>query len=204
MTRNILVTGGSSGIGQAIVEERARKGDNVLFTYRTVSKKDAVKKFANDLSQLHGVKVKATRADVTITEDQDKLLRVSKEFFGQLPDVLVNNAGIISLDSFLNVTNDQVMAVMNTNFLAPFILTQKIARAWVEAQKMCVEQNKDLKDYVIVFIGSISGKVPTGLGIYECSKAAIEMLNNALGYELSGYGIRSGNIETGLVCTGIE
>jgi NAD(P)-dependent dehydrogenase (short-subunit alcohol dehydrogenase family) len=201
MSYNIIVTGGSSGIGKAIVKEFAQQGHQVAFTFKNPLKEESVLKFASQLSNTYGVKIKAIHADVTQEEDRNKILNIAHEFFEDLTDVLINNAGIISLDSFITVKSEDVRKVMETNFFAPFFLTQQLANQWIASQKERIAEGIVLEDYVIVSIGSISGEVPTGISVYEASKAAIAMLNKSLCFELSLYGIRSVNIAPGLVPT---
>lgn len=201
MSLHIIVTGGSSGIGKAIVEEFAKQGHHVAFTFKNPAKAKGSFAFAEQLSQTYGVKISSFHADVTQENDRNKILKIAHELFEGLPDILINNAGIINLDSFVTVKPEDVRRVMETNFFAPFFLTQQVAQKWIAAQKELIAEKKELKDYVIASIGSISGEVPTGISVYEASKAAIAMLNKSLCYELSLYGIRSVNIAPGLVPT---
>lgn len=202
---NVIVTGGSSGLGKAIVEAFAKEGSNVLFTYNTPSKASAANKYAAELSTRYGGRIMTTLMNVENSNEHRSMLNVAKDFFGREPDILVNNAGILDIDSFLDVPEEKVRKVMNTNFIGPFLLAQKISNIWTELQKQKRLSGLPLKDsYQIINIGSISGTIATGLAIYEATKAAMEMFTKSIAYELAVFNIFTNNIAPGLIPTAMN
>lgn len=199
---NVIVTGGNSGIGKAIVEAFAREKSNVLFTYNNPAKAASASQYASELSTRYGGRVYAMRMNVENSEEHRIMLRVAREFFDREPDILVNNAGILDVNGYLEVSEEKVKQVMNTNFIGPFLLTQKLAYLWATLQKHRFQTDQPLKEsYQIINIGSISGTLPTGLSIYEATKAAMEMFTKSLAYELTAYNIFTNNIAPGLIPT---
>src|SRR4026207_1220140 len=93
--RVAIVTGGSRGIGRAIVQALAREGTKVAFTY--VQNKTAADELA------HGETIVAFQADVTNFDQAKDLVKQVKEKFGRI-DILVNNAGI---------TRDKLLLMMS-------------------------------------------------------------------------------------------
>ena len=203
--QNVIITGGSSGIGKAIVEAFAKEGSNVLFTFNTPAKASAANQYAHDLSSRYSGRVFAHLMNVESSDEHKKMLAAANEFFGREPDILVNNAGILDVESFLNVSEENVRKVMNTNFIGPFLLAQKIANVWTGLQKQRRHTGQPLKEsYQIINIGSISGTIPTGLAIYEATKAAMKMFTKSLSYELAAFNIFTNNIAPGLIPTGMN
>lgn len=199
---NVIVTGGNSGIGKAVVEAFAKERTNVIFTYRTPEKKGDAERYASELSQKYGGRIIAVLMNVEHSSEHRAMLSVAKEFFGREPDILVNNAGILDVASFDEVPEEKVKKVMDTNFIGPFLLAQKVAKIWVDLQKQRYRSGEPLKEsYQIINIGSISGSIATGLAIYESSKAAMKMFTKAIAYELAAYHIFANNIAPGLIPT---
>lgn len=189
-----IVTGGNlGGIGGVIVEALVKDGCDVLFTYRDIGKSSAAIRYASELSQKYaGRSVKSCLMDITKDDDQRTMLKVASDFFQSTPDILVNNAGIIDRSDFIHASEKNVRKVLNTNLLGLYFLTQKVAKLWIETEQK--------KKYSIINIGSISADVPTGMAIYEVSKAGVEMLTKSLALELPSY-ITCNVIKPGLFTT---
>lgn len=203
--KNVIVTGGSSGLGKAIVEAFAKEGCNVLFTYNTPAKASAVNRYAAELTARYGRKATGVMMNVGHSAEHLKMLRAANTFFGREPDILVNNAGILDIESFPDIPERSVRKVMDTNFIGPFLLTQKVASLWKNLQRHRQLSGKPLKEsYQVINIGSISGTLATGLSIYEATKAAMKMFTKSIAYELSAFNIYVNNIAPGLVPTGMN
>ena len=117
--KTALVTGGSRGIGAAIVLRLAKDGANVAFTYSQSA--DAAEKLAKEISA-YGVKAKAYRADAAKPEQLPKLADEVVKDFGAL-DILVNNAGVFTLGLFGAISQEDYAQVMRVNVDAVFMLT---------------------------------------------------------------------------------
>src|SRR5216683_739470 len=96
--KTCLVTGGSRGIGRAIVTAMASAGANVAFTYQ--SSKEQAEELAKSLIEKGGVRCKAYQANVASAEEMQKVVNQAVSEFGPIA-ILVNNAGITRDKSFL-------------------------------------------------------------------------------------------------------
>ena len=156
-SKNVLVTGGSKGIGRAVVVAMAEQGANVIINYSNDEKgADEAAKVAAK----HSVKTLIVKADITKADEvADMLKKVKKEF--SAIDVLVNSAGIFDE----NDSPDSIEAFQNifeTNFLAQIRVTN--------------ETRKLMKNGKIIFVSSIHGKLghgrPSAIA-YSSMKAAL-------------------------------
>ncbi|WP_340202910.1 SDR family oxidoreductase [Ascidiimonas sp. W6] len=115
-----LVTGGTKGIGKAIIQEFVDLGATVIFTARN---EEEVKKVASDFKS-KGYPVFGRKADVSVLEDRKELLEFIQKRFNRL-DVLVNNAGINIRKNAVDYTEEEYRKVMDINLLAPFELSRE-------------------------------------------------------------------------------
>src|SRR4051794_14578032 len=187
--KRALVTGGSRGIGAAIVKRLAREGADVALTY--VSKPDEAGKTA-DAAKALGVRALAIQADAA---DAGAVVaaveRAAKEFGGI--DVLVNNAGVLAIapvDEFSLRDFDRTLAV---NVRAVFVATQAAVRHMKEGGR-------------VINIGSCNAdRMPfPGGGIYAMSKSALQGLVQGLSRDLGPRGITINNVQPGPVDTGLN
>lgn len=130
MGKNYIVTGGSRGIGKAIVEKLAQDGNSVVFNYNASGA--AADEIVKNLSK-EGIIVKAFAADVSDFEQAKKFIDSAREVFGDVIDGLVNNAGItrdaplammepqnwndlinINLTGYFNTTRNAVMDLVKS------------------------------------------------------------------------------------------
>jgi NAD(P)-dependent dehydrogenase (short-subunit alcohol dehydrogenase family) len=181
--KTILITGASSGIGQATAIECSKIGAKVIITARNEEK------LQETFSQLEGEGHKKIIADLTIPEDVNRLVDEISHLDG-----LVNNAGInkLLLPQFINEKDLNMTFQINT--MAPILLTQKL-----------LKMKKLQKGSSIVFTSSVSGVygVSPANSMYSASKGAINgfMMNIAL--DLMGKGIRCNSVNPGQVETNI-
>jgi Tropinone reductase 1 len=115
--KRAFVTGGSKGIGKAIVHEFLVLGAEVLFTARNATEVAAVEL---EFSQM-GYPVHGSVADVGLKEDRQKLLEWIDQHWGFL-DILVNNAGINIHKKSTDYSEEEYMQILNNDLLAPFEL----------------------------------------------------------------------------------
>ncbi|MBK7873892.1 MAG: SDR family NAD(P)-dependent oxidoreductase, partial [Saprospiraceae bacterium] len=120
-----LVTGGSRGIGTAIVKRFAEQGANVAFTF--LSSEAPAKALETELSQL-GIKAKAYKSDASSYQGAEELIKSVLEDFGKL-DILVNNAGITQDTLMLRMSEEQWDRVIETNLKSVFNLTKHALRS---------------------------------------------------------------------------
>ena len=117
MNRNIIITGGSKGIGAAMVEMFAQENDNILFNYNK-SEKEAIKLASKP-------NVEAIQADLSIMEDIDKFTKRAIEKFEKI-DVLINNAGVDQFKLFTDITENDWNEIINTNLKSAVFISKEI------------------------------------------------------------------------------
>jgi len=187
--KRALVTGGSRGIGAAIVKRLAREGADVALTY--VSKPDEASKTA-DAAKAFGVRALAIQADAGNAEAViEAVERTAKEFGGI--DILVNNAGVglmAPIDAFSLANFDRTFAV---NVRAVFVATQAAVSYMKEGGR-------------VINIGSCNAeRMPfVGGAVYAMSKAALVGLVKGLSRDLGPRGITVNNIQPGPVDTDLN
>lgn len=187
MNRKAIVTGGSRGIGAAIVETLANEGYDVAFSY--VSNKDKADAIVSALSS-KGVKTAAFQADIASFESAQAFVNNAKEFLGDV-DVLVNNAGITRDKTLFMMQPEEWDAVINTNLTGYFNVTRNIVGYFLKNKRGCV-----------VNITSVSGLVGiAGQTNYCASKAGIIGFTRALAKEAARAGIPVNCVAPGFVDT---
>jgi 3-oxoacyl-[acyl-carrier protein] reductase len=184
--RRALVTGGSRGIGAAIVRRLAADGAAVAFTYGTSAAE--ADKLAADVGEDGGTAV-AIQAD---SGDPEHVVRSVDETVAQLGglDILVNNAGIVYAGAIGSLTFEQFDRLVAVNVKAIFAAVQR-ALPHLDATGR------------IINIGSINAdRVPgPGLSLYAMSKAAVAGLTRGLARELGPRGITVNNVQPGPIAT---
>lgn len=186
-----IVTGGNTGIGQAIVLELAKQGANIVIDY--VAHPEATEALEREVSGL-GDQCIGVDADVSKIADLQKLVDAAVSKFGHL-DVMVNNAGIETRTSVLDTTEDQYDAVMNINLKSAFFGTQ------LAAQQM-IKQGKGGR---IVNVTSVHEDWPMpGNTAYCLSKGGMRMLTRTAGVELAPHNILIVGVGPGAVATPIN
>jgi glucose 1-dehydrogenase len=183
-----IVTGGNSGIGQAIVLELARQGARTVIDY--VAHPDATAELERKICKL-GAQSIGVDADVSQVADLQKLVDAAVAKFGRL-DIMVNNAGIETRTSVLDTTEDQYDSVMQINLKSAFFGTQ------LAAQQM-IKQGGGGR---IINITSVHEDWPMpGNTAYCLSKGGMRMLTRTAGVELGPHdilvvGVGPGAVET--------
>ena len=180
--KNVLITGGSRGIGRACVEKFAREGYTVSFIYNN---SDSV---AAELSALTGAH--AIKADISNPNQASRAVSDALSSMGSI-DILINNAGISLIKLFTDTTDDDYYNIMNTNFGGTFFVTREAAKSMIS--RHCGR---------IINIGSMWGKVGASCEVvYSASKSAIEGFTKALAKELGPSGIVVNCVEPGVINT---
>jgi len=186
-----VVTGSSSGIGQAIAERLAQEGANCVIDY--VGHPDGANETVDKIEAAGG-KAVAVQADVSKIADCNKLIEAAWSEFGSC-DVLVNNAGIEKSADFIDVTEEDYDAVLSVNLKGVFFLTQTFVRKLVAAKK----------PGRVINISSVhEDMVFPHFSTYCASKGAVRMLMRDLAVELGPSGITVNNIAPGAINTPIN
>jgi NAD(P)-dependent dehydrogenase (short-subunit alcohol dehydrogenase family) len=179
--KTVLVTGASSGIGQATAVECSKMGAKVIITARNEERLNET------FAQLEGDGHQKIIADLTVMADIDKLV-------GQLPqlDGLVNNAGIGKSLPVKFINEHDFTNILKINTLAPVFLTQR-----------CAKKKKFNKKASVVFLSSVGGvyMVVPGSSMYGMTKGAIDVFMRSAALELAHNGIRCNSVNPGMIET---
>jgi 3-oxoacyl-[acyl-carrier protein] reductase len=172
--RNVLITGGTKGIGRCTALTFARAGANVLICSRHDD--EAARQTAAELAEIGG-KYQVMTADVTCAEQVAELASACARQFGSL-EVLVNNVGTISQMPFLDLPLAEWRRVLDVNLTAAFLVTQAMLPLLA-------------KDSSIIYVGSRAAVAGVPLRAhYAAAKAALVGLTRSLCKELGPAGIR--------------
>ncbi len=184
--RTALVTGGTGGIGTAIIKRLARAGHRVATNYRDEAKARA---WAAKLSE-EGIEVFLARGDVSDTQQAAAMVAAVEAGIGPI-EILVNNAGITRDTTFHKMTAQQWHEVINTNLNSCYNVTRPI-----------IEGMRARKWGRIIQISSINGlKGQYGQANYAASKAGMHGFTISLAQENAKFGITVNTISPGYVAT---
>jgi 3-oxoacyl-[acyl-carrier protein] reductase len=181
-----LVTGGSRGIGAAIVRRLAQEGAYVAFTYSTSEK--AAKALVKEVGT-HGVKVKAYPGDAASPKSLPRLVGKVLRDFGRL-DILVNNAGVFLGGKIGDIKATDYERVMRINVDAVFALTNAAVKKMRAGSR-------------IINISSVLGERASGpdMGVYNASKFAVTGFSRSWAKDLGEKGILVNAVQPGPVDT---
>lgn len=189
--KGIVVTGGNSGIGAAIVKSLAGAGAGVVIDYvsRPEDTADLVKEITASGGRALGVE-----ADVSSPAGIDKLIQAAVDEFGQL-DAFVNNAGIEKRHSLLEVTEQTFDEVIAVDLKSAVFGTQRAAKRFI-AQGT---------GGIVVNVSSVHEDWPMPGNLSYCvAKGGMRMLTRTAGVELGPQGVRVVNVAPGAVDTPIN
>ena len=185
--KNVIITGGSRGIGKAIAEKFAQHGANIAFTCIKMSEDSLA--LAKNLENL-GVKAKVYESDASDFESAIKLAENVFNDFGSI-DVLVNNAGITKDNLLLRMSEEDFNDVMKVNMNSVFNNTKAVLRQMLKQ-----------KNGSIINLSSVVGvKGNAGQSNYSSSKAAIIGFTKSVALELGSRNIRCNAIAPGFIET---
>jgi 3-oxoacyl-[acyl-carrier protein] reductase len=185
--KHAIVTGGSRGIGRAIVLRLARQGADVCFSYR--GRTEAAESTAAEVRAL-GRSAVAVQGDATDPASADALVKACLEAFGSV-DILVNNAGITRDDLIMRMGHDAWREVLETNLFGAFYAIKAVTRPMLKARAGR-----------IVSITSVSGQAgQMGQANYSAAKAGLIGLTKATARELASRGITCNAVAPGFVLT---
>ena len=199
--KNVLVTGGSSGIGQAIAVRFGEEGANVGINYLKVLEdaretEDMVEAVQRCQTQVEncGVKTHLVQADVSNGNDVERMIQSTIDALGGL-DVLINNAGIQISSPTHETEVEDFDKVMEVNLRGAFLCAREAIRHW---------RTED-KPGCIVNVSSVHQEIPKPKYVgYSCSKGGMQNLTRTLALEYADQGIRVNAIAPGATITPIN
>lgn len=203
MKKNVLITGGSRGIGFGIAKELAKVGCNLAIN--GMRKEEQVKGTLQELKNL-GVEVVYCQGDISSSSDRTKIIKTTLDKFKRI-HVLINNAGVAPKErtDLLGVTEDSYDRVMKTNLKGPFFLTQEISGHMIKDKSV----DPDFQA-CIINISSVSASMASiSRGEYCISKSGMSMMTKLFAvkmgeYNIPVYEVRPGVIETDMTSGVLE
>ncbi len=187
MSKVIIVTGASRGIGRNIAYNLAVNGYNVIANYNN-SEKDAQK--LKDELKMQGIEIDIFKANVSKRNDVQKLVNFVIDKYKKI-DVLINNAGIAQSKLFTDITDEDFEKMMQTNLYSAFYMSQEVIRHMVREHKGS-----------IINISSMYGITGASCEVhYSIAKAGMDGMTKALAKEYGPTNIRVNSIAPGAIDT---
>ena len=185
--KNILITGGSRGIGKSIVEVLFNSGGNVGFTFS--SSQSAANEIAKNLNS-SSQKCIAYKSDASKLDQCENLVESFLNDFETI-DVLINNAGITKDNLLMRMSEDDFDKVMEVNLKSVFNMTKACQRVFL----------KNRKGSIINMSSVVGVKGNAGQSNYAASKAGIIGFSKSIAQELGSRSIRCNVIAPGFIKT---
>ena len=134
MPKTVIITGGSRGIGAAIVNLLAKENYNIVLNYN--KSEEIAKKMQEEFTSL-GKTVEIFKADVSKREEVKKLVEFAIKRFGKI-DVLINNAGISQTKLFTDITDEDWNNMLNIDLNSVFYMTQEVIPYMIHEKEGCI------------------------------------------------------------------
>ncbi|NLC88200.1 MAG: 3-oxoacyl-ACP reductase FabG [Clostridiaceae bacterium] len=187
MSKTVIVTGGSKGIGSAIVKLLAEERYNIVLNYN--KSESEAKKIQKEFTE-KGYIVEIFKADVSKREEVKKLVDFAIEKFKKI-DVLINNAGITQTKLFTDITEKDWNTMMNVNLNSVFYMSQEVISYMIKQ-----------KEGLIINISSIWALTGSSCEVhYSVAKAGVDAMTKSLAKELGPSNIRVNSIAPGIIDT---
>lgn len=182
--KNAIITGGSRGIGAAIVRAFVEHGSQVVFTYHS-----SIAKAETLVAELGSDRVKAIACDGSNADQVGTTVAEAVAWLGGL-DILVNNAGVTKDGLLLRMSEQDWDNVLNTNLKASFLFSKAVLKYMLRNGGSLIHMSS---------VVGITGNA--GQANYAASKAGIIGLSNSMAMEMGGKQIRSNVIAPGFIDT---
>lgn len=188
---HVLLTGASSGIGEAMAIHFASLGWNITLAAR---REDMLRKLATQLeSDSAGVKTFVRRVDLSAPDDCQALIQDAEAALGPI-DILINNAGIQFVEEAAGVTPERIDLLLRVDLLSPLHLMHFVLPAMLER-----------KSGTVVNVASMAGLIPTpGMMHYNAAKAGLAAASESLRVELKSSGVNVFTVYPGPVKSPME
>lgn len=188
MRKNVLITGASGGIGEAMCREFAKNGYNVVIHYN--SSEEAALKLQQEIESQYQVKAVPIKADLRNSDDVKSLAEKATAILGNT-DVLINNAGVAYLTLFQTADDNKVRELFDINLMSAMNLTKEILPSMIRNQSGR-----------IINISSMWGIAGASCEVhYSASKSALIGFTKALAKEVGPSGITVNCIAPGYIDT---
>ncbi len=185
----VVLTGGGTGLGLAMVRALARAGANLVIAGRRTGPIENAVKEVTDL----GREAIAVCTDVTDSDQVDQLVSTTLDRFGQI-DVLINNAGAVQENvrkPLWDITDDEWNLVMNVNLSGAFYCARAVSKPMSERGK----------GKIINVASGFGMRAGRDIYMYCCSKGGMIQLTKVLSFNLARYGVTANSIVPGFIPT---
>ena len=170
MNKNVLITGGSSGLGKSTAELFAKKGYNIIISYNTHKKEaEALKE---ELEKKYNIKVLSIKVDITKEEEIQQMIKEITDKFNTI-DVLVNNAGIAIDTTFEDKTKEIFKKTLEVNLVGTFLVSKYVSKIMKKGSIINISSTNGIDSYY-----------PFSMD-YDSSKAGVNLLTKNLAIELA-------------------
>lgn len=187
MSKVIIITGASRGIGRETAKLLARNGHTVIANYNKSAEK--AKELQEELKK-ENINIDIYKADVSKREECKALVEYAIEKYKHI-DVLVNNAGISLWGQFTDLTDAEIEEIIRTNLYSAIAMSQEVSKHMIHEKQGC-----------IINMSSIWGIVGASCEVaYSVTKAGMDGLTKALAKELGPSNIRVNSIAPGAIET---
>ena len=193
-----VVTGASSGIGEAIARALAEAGASVIVNYH--SHQESAERIVSDIRKRGGVAI-AVEGDVSKPESCARLFEAAQLQFGGV-DIVIPNAGMQRDARFTDMTLEDWTSVIDVNLTGQFICAQEAVRCF-RRQGFSSDRSKALGK--VIFTSSVHQVIPwAGHANYAAAKGGLRLLMETMAQELAGEKIRVNAIAPGAIKTPIN
>jgi NAD(P)-dependent dehydrogenase (short-subunit alcohol dehydrogenase family) len=175
----ILISGASRGIGLALAQQFAARGDRVIAVCRTPSA---------ELSKIESIRI---IADIEVTSDE-ALRQLAAQLDKQPLDTIIHNAGVLTAETLQDLHAERIRRQFEINALAPLRITQLLQQNLRNGSKVVLITSR---------MGSIDDNTSGGMYGYRMSKAALNIAGKSLALDLRSAGVAVGIFHPGLVAT---
>lgn len=169
--KKVLITGGSAGIGKAIVKELIRHGvKDIAVVGRKEERLEALK------AELKSVNILTIQANISAIEDLNKVVAAISHEWGAL-DILINSAGVVSAGLLAEQSDEDIIGQVNVNFTGLILLTKKLISLLQESDEGAIVNISSGYGYIAMPFYSV----------YAATKAAVAQFSDAMRRELFQY-----------------
>jgi glucose 1-dehydrogenase len=192
--KSVLITGASSGIGQAIAIRFAKEGANVAINYRSGAEQAEATRVQAQAARINGGRDIIVQADVSREDEVKRMVAETFAAFGRL-DVLINNAGIQKPAASHEIETSDFDRILAVNLRGPFLCSREAVRHFLSRPGGGVILNNSSVHEIIPKPKYLS---------YSISKGGMENLTKSLALEYAAAGIRVNAVGPGAVVTPIN
>ncbi len=186
--KKVFITGGSRGIGKSVALGLAEAGADIAVIARGI---EAAEETAHELEQ-KGVKAIAVKADVTVPDQVESMMKQVLSAFGTV-DVAFNNAGTAVVEKSEEMSYEGLTSVINLNLVGLFLTCQAAAKVMIVNKRGSIINMASMSAHVV--------NVPQTTANYNASKAGVVQLTKCLAVEWAPHNVRVNSISPGYTLT---